>query len=245
MQEQKQERISKKIASNSIYSRRQAESLVKQAKVSVNNIIVTNPTTLVRDTDVIKINSIGITAINSKPKVWLFNKPRGCLTTKSDPLNRPTIYKLLPHNMANNLYVGRLDFNSEGLLLLTNNGDIVQYLTSAKNQIKRIYKVKTFGSINQEKLDLLKKGIKLPNGIVYENIEATIIKQNNMQTWIQFVLLEGKNNEIRNICKFFNLQVSRLVRTSFGPFYLNKLAKGAVKEANDNYISKYFQFLFQ
>lgn len=238
-----QERISKKIALTRMYSRRQAEALVKSGQVTVNNSIIKEPYYLVNNNDIIKVNNKTLNIQKELPKLWLFNKPRGHLTSKTDPKNRPTIYKLLPKNLQLSLYVGRLDFNSEGLLLLTNNGDLSNYLTSAKNNIKRIYQVKTFGRITQEQLSSLKKGMKI-NNVYYSAILANIIKQNNLQTWIKFTLLEGKNNEIRNICKFFNLKVSRLIRTNFGPFSLKALNDGLTKEVSLDNIKKNFPFLF-
>lgn len=237
-----QERISKKIALTRLYSRRQAESLVKDGKVTVNNSVIKEPYYLVNSSDVIKVNNKTLSIQKETPKLWLFNKPKGYLTSKTDPKNRSTIYHLLPRNMQLALYVGRLDYNSEGLLLLTNNGDLANYLTSAKNHIKRVYQVKTFGRITQDQLNMLKKGIKI-NNMYYSAVLAKIIKQNNLQTWIQFTLLEGKNNEIRNICKFFNLKVSRLIRTNFGPFSLKAVNDGLVKEVLLSTIQKHFSFL--
>lgn len=238
------ERIAKKIAKGGKYSRRKAEDLIKSGKVEVNNKIISTPNFLVTDSDIIKINGKSLKIILEVPKLWLLNKPKGILTTKKDPKGRPTIYNLLPVSLQHALYVGRLDFNSEGLLLLSNSGELVNYLTSAKNNIKRVYQVKTFGKIKQEQLDKLKKGIVI-HGTYYRKIDATIIKQNNLQTWISFALLEGKNNEIRNICKSLGLQVSHLVRTSFGPFVLNKLNKGETKEISIKQLKKLFPFLFK
>lgn len=236
------QRIAKAIANSRIYSRRQAEQLIKQGCVTVNDNPISSPALLVKDTDTIKVNGKIITASsNPATELWLFNKPTGVLTTKSDPNGRTTIYNILPENASKLLYIGRLDYNSEGLLLLTNNGTLANNLTLAKNNIKKVYRVKTFGKITQKHLDSLFPSIKI-NGVIYKNVKAKIIKQSGLQTWIIFTLTEGKNNEIRYICNHFKLKVRKLIREQFWKFYLGNLPKGSIEKIPSHSIPKDYLF---
>ncbi|MGV3278919.1 pseudouridine synthase [Rickettsiales bacterium LUAb2] len=228
-------RIAKRIAETRIYSRRKAEELIFKGLVKVNNIKIITPNFLVEDTDIISVNNQNLSFQQEDIRIWLYHKPKGIITSKGDPKGRQTIYDLLPQELQNVLYVGRLDYNSEGLLLLTNNGHIANQLTLAKNNITRIYKVKTYGKINNQTLAKLENGVTI-DGITYNKVIANIISQSNLQSWISFKLTEGKNNEIRNICNYLELQVSKLVRTSFGLFELKNLGINEVIEVSNTVI---------
>jgi len=159
------------------------------------------------------------------------------LTTNYDPLGRKTIFEDLPKNLPRVVTVGRLDFNSEGLLLLTNSGSLARYLELPKNSFIREYKVKVKGEINIQKLKKIEKGI-IIKGIKYESIKINILEKNKDYAWVKMKLLEGKNREIRKIINFFGWSVNKLKRISYGPIQLKEIKKNEVKEIN---ISKYFK----
>ena len=229
-------KVSKLIADAGICSRRKAELLIKEGRVKLNNKVLTSVPQRARTKDLIKVDNKKID-FKKKTRLWKYYKSTGKLTTNYDPLGRKTIFEELPKNLPRVLTVGRLDFNSEGLLLLTNSGSLARYLELPKNSLIREYKVKIKGKIDVEKLKNLEKGITI-KGIRYESIKVNILKKNKDDAWIKMKLSEGKNREIRKIISFFGWTVKKLKRVSYGPIKLKKLKKNEVEEIN---INKYFK----
>tara|TARA_B100000686_G_scaffold54455_1_gene58681 strand:- start:27723 stop:28460 length:738 start_codon:yes stop_codon:yes gene_type:complete len=221
-------RIAKRIAASGFCSRRQAEKYIKLEKVSVNNQLITSLGIQVKKNDKIFVEGTLIKNIPNT-KLYMFNKPKGCIVSEHDPQNRKTIYDLLNKNKERLLYIGRLDFNSEGLLLLTNNGKLKRYFELPKNKIQRTYKVKVYGDIKKINKKQLKEGITI-NRINYGSVIVNTLKNNLKNSWLEIKINEGKNREIRKILNYFGLKVNDLIRISFGPYNLEKLEKAQIKE---------------
>jgi 23S rRNA pseudouridine2605 synthase len=222
------ERIAKVIARAGVASRREAERLIAEGRVSVNGRPLTSPATRVVAGDAVTIDSIALPAAE-KTRLWRYHKPAGLVVSHRDPQGRSTVFQNLPGDMPRVLSVGRLDFNSEGLLLLTNDGELKRRLELPATGWVRRYRVRAQGKTRQDVLDALKNGITI-DGMHYGAIEATIERRAGTHVWLQFALREGKNREIRQICTHLGLTVRRLIRVSYGPFQLGHLAKGQVEE---------------
>lgn len=226
--EVKGERVAKVIANCGYCSKREAERLIAEGAVKVNGEVITKPTVFITDQS-IKIHNKLLNR-DVKTKMWLFNKPKGYIVTNNDPQKRKTIYEILPKSLPRVITVGRLDMDTEGLLLLTNNGDLAKYIAHPSTAWSRQYRVKVHGfldKINFEKLE--KKGIVI-DGVKYAPVKISIEKESNTtNTWLKVTIKEGKNREVRKIMEYFNLKVMRLIRVSFGPFHLGKLPSGTVK----------------
>ena len=229
-------KVSKLIADAGICSRRKAELLIKEGRVKLNNKILTSVPERATIKDLIRVDNKKITS-KKEPRLWKYYKPIGKLTTNYDPLGRKTIFEDLPKNLPRVITVGRLDFNSEGLLLLTNSGILARYLELPENSLARKYLVKIKGNINIQKLKNLEKGITI-KGIKYKSIKVSILKKNKDSARIEMRLMEGKNREIRKIINFLGWKINKLQRISYGPIQLNKLKKDEVEEIN---INKYFK----
>ena len=229
-------KVSKLIAEAGICSRRKAEILIKEGRVKLNNKILKSVPERATTKDIISVDNKEIN-IKKKIRLWKYYKSTGLLTTNYDPLGRKTIFEVIPKTLPRIVTVGRLDLNSEGLLLLTNSGSFSRHLELPKNSFIREYKVKVRGKIDIEKLKNLKKGI-IIKGIKYGAIEANILKKSATNAWIKMRLIEGKNREIRKIISFFGWTVNKLKRVSYGPIELKKLKKNEVEEIN---INKYFK----
>ena len=228
------ERIAKVIARGSKFSRRDAEKLIADGRVKIDNQIILQPNVNVTSSNNIKLDN---KSIDFKPELELYKyyKPRGILVTHHDPENRKTIFDDLPKKFEKMISIGRLDYDSEGLLLLTNNGDIKRTMELPSNNWKRTYSVRVHGRVEDDIILKFKKGLKIDR-MRYKPILANIDNTSNSYTWLTMTLTEGKNREIRNIFEAFGMIVTRLIRVSYGPYKLNKLNKSEFEKLK--YIEK-------
>jgi 23S rRNA pseudouridine2605 synthase len=224
----KLERIAKRLARAGVCSRREAERWIAAGRVAVDGQKLTSPALNVTSANKITVDGRMLQAAEA-PRLWRYHKPAGLITTARDPKNRPTVFEKLPPELPRVISVGRLDFNTEGLLLMTNDGELARHLELPQNAWLRHYRVRVYGDVDTGKLAALAKGVTI-SGIHYEPIKAMLEKTQGKNAWLSVSLREGKNREIRKIMDYLGLQVSRLIRTSFGPFPLGKLAPGAVEE---------------
>ena len=222
------ERLAKFMARSGVCSRREAEEFIKQQRVTVNGEIVTTPAFNVDGTEKILFDGEKLPQID-KTRLWLYYKPVGLITSHKDEQNRETVFNNLPAYMPRVVSVGRLDLNSEGLLLLTNNGELSRELELPKNAWSRRYRVRVHGRIDVKKLESLKNGVTVDD-VEYGKVNAVIDSQNGTNAWLTVTLSEGKNREVRKLMKYVGLDVARLIRVSYGPFQLGSLKKGEVKE---------------
>ena len=229
------QRLSKKIARSGFSSRREAEKYIESGRVKVNGAIIKELSFQVGINDQIHIDGRRINK-EGKTRLWKFHKPKGLITSHKDEKSRQTIFQILPKNLPRLITVGRLDLNSEGLLLLTNDGDLKRKLELPSSKIVRSYRVRAKGVANENKLSRLRQGITV-DGIRYRPMELNIIKQNTSNVWLSVRLMEGKNREIRLSFQAIGLQVNKLIRTSFGPITLGKLDKGQIEEVELNSFS--------
>lgn len=219
-------RIAKFIANNGICSRRAAEKLIEQGVVSIDGEIINSPAINITENNVIIVNGKKLDHINS-PRLWIYYKPVGLITTHLDPQGRTTIFETLEGKLPRVVSVGRLDISSEGLLLLTNSGDLARYYESPANKIERIYKVRVFG--RGRELSFQNQAMVI-DGIKYQPKSIKLINKVAANSWYEVILTEGKNREIRKIFEHFGFEVSRLIRTSFGSYSLENLKPGEFKE---------------
>lgn len=225
-------RIAKYISQCGVASRRQAEDLILQGRVQLNGKTVEECATFIKEGDEVIVDGKKIETPSEK-RVWIFYKPRGVVCTRSDELGRQTIYDLLPKDFKNYHYIGRLDLNSEGLLLLTNSPDVKTFYEHPSNKITRVYEARVFGEIKSlnifnKKFDIYKV-LDEETGkmmLYHAKIEPIKISDDSKNHWIRFTLQEGKNREIRRICQSLGLSVSKLKRIKFGEFFLGTLEPG-------------------
>jgi 23S rRNA pseudouridine2605 synthase len=222
------ERIAKAIARAGLTSRREAELWIAAGRVAVNGAVISSPALNVSAGDSISVDGEALPA-RQRTRLFLYHKPCGLLTTHADPRGRPTIFQKLPQNLPRLISVGRLDFNTEGLLLLTNDGALARVLELPATGWLRRYRVRAHGSVTQAQLDELRAGITI-SGIHYGPIEAALDRVQGANLWLTLAIREGKNREVRNVLGHLGLMVTRLIRVSFGPFQLGELAAGAVEE---------------
>jgi 23S rRNA pseudouridine2605 synthase len=223
-----EERIAKVIARAGIASRRDAEAMIAEGRVTLNGKVLASPAVNVTANDRITVDSEPLPA-RERTRLWIFHKPRGLVTTARDPQGRPTVFESLPEDMPRVVAIGRLDINTEGLLLLTNDGGLARVIAHPDTGWLRRYKVRAHGDITQEQLDPLRGGITI-DGIDYGPIEARLDRIQGDNAWLTLGLREGKNREIKNILEHLGLNVNRLIRLSFGPFQLGDLEPGLVEE---------------
>ncbi len=217
-------RIAKAMARAGLCSRREAERWIEQGRVNVNGKILKTPAIEVGPNDKVLVDGKPLPTAEP-PRLWRYYKPRGLVTTHNDPQGRPTVFESLPEDMPRVISVGRLDFNSEGLLLLTNDGALARHMELPSTGWLRRYRVRAHGRVSQQQLDALKDGVEI-EGVRYGPIEATIDSVQGANAWLTMALREGKNREVRRILAHLGLEVNRLIRISYGPFQLLELKPG-------------------
>jgi 23S rRNA pseudouridine2605 synthase len=222
------ERIAKVVSRAGLASRRDAEEWITQGRVSVNGRVINSPALDVTANDAITVDGKPLPP-RERTRLFMFHKPRGLMTTHADPEGRPTVFDNLPEGLPRLISIGRLDFNTEGLLLLTNDGGLARALELPDTGWLRRYRVRAHGEVTQAQLDELKKGVEV-DGVKYGSIDATLERDQGANVWLVFAIREGKNREVRNVMAHLGLEVNRLIRVSYGPFQLGELAEGQVEE---------------
>jgi len=222
------ERIAKYLARAGVGSRRECERLIEQGLVSVDGKVLESPAFKVTGAEDIRVEG---SRVGGKEKTRLFRyyKPTGLVTTHKDPEGRQTVFDALPPGLPRLISIGRLDLNTEGLLLLTNDGELARHLELPSTGWVRRYRVRVYGHVTQDRLDRLAKGVEV-EGVKYGPITATLDSTKGHNSWLTVSFREGKNREIRRVMESFGLQVNRLIRLSYGPFQLGGLEEGAVEE---------------
>lgn len=241
-------RLAKRIAESGAASRREAECLIEDGRVKVDGVIVKTPVFFVTEDNVVSIDEKIIPRKSEEIKIWKFYKPNGVITSRKDSKGRPTVFDYFKKFERDRLlYVGRLDCNSEGLLLFTNNGDLARKMELPKTALQRTYRVRIFGKLSAVAKEKLRSGV-VVDGIKYGHVE--IIEENETTTaknrWLKITLSEGKNREIRKLMQYFGCSVNRLIRISYGPFNLDALTQpGQIEKVGQRevkqFLSEYFE----
>lgn len=220
------QRIAKLLARAGVGSRRDVERMVEEGRIALNGVAIIHPAPLLSSLEGLTVDGVAV----AKPvstRLYRFYKPVGCLTAARDPKGRKTIYDLLPRDLPRLMPVGRLDYNTEGLLLLTNDGEFKRLLELPASGVERTYRARAFGDISQAQLEELVEGITI-DGVRYGKIDANLERRTGRNQWVEMTLTEGKNREVRKVLEHFGLQVSRLIRTRYGPFDIQDMAAGDV-----------------
>lgn len=235
------QRIAKLLARAGVASRREVERMIAAGRIAIDGRILDTPATLVKSLHGVTVDGAPV----GQPipaKLYCFHKPAGLLTTERDPKGRPTIHDKLPKGLPRLMPVGRLDLNSEGLLLLTNDGALKRQMELPSSRVERVYRARAFGEIRQEQLERLIDGIVI-DGVRYGPIDANLERRTGRNQWIELKLAEGKNREVRRVLEHFGLKVSRLIRTAYGPFRLGDIPQGSVEQIRQHKLIKFRQSL--
>ncbi|PZU48914.1 MAG: pseudouridine synthase [Sphingomonas sp.] len=225
------DRIAKLLARAGVGSRRDIERMIAEGRVALNGVALETPATILKSLDGVTVDGKPVAAAEAT-RIFLFHKPSGFLTAARDPGGRPTIYDALPPGVPRLVPVGRLDMNTEGLLLLTNDGELKRALELPANAVPRTYRVRALGEVRQQDLEALAMGVTL-EGMHYGPVDASVDRRaraDGANIWLTMTLTEGKNREVRKLCEAMGLKVSRLIRTSYGPFRLGELAARGLEE---------------
>ncbi len=231
------ERLAKCMARSGLCSRREAESWIAEGRVKVNGKKVLTPALNVSENDTVVVDGKPLKQ-KEETRLWLYHKPSGLVTTHKDPEGRKTVFETLPKDLPRVISIGRLDLNSEGLLLLTNDGALARKLELPSTGWIRRYRVRVYGSITPAMLAEIKNGMTI-DGINYGSVEAVIDSSKGGNSWLTVSLREGKNREIRKIFEHFGCTVNRLLRLSYGSFQLGSLEKGEVKEVTGKVLKSF------
>lgn len=235
------ERIAKLLARAGVASRREVERMIADGRVKLGEEVLTTPNTVLKSLRGVTVDGKPVKAAEAT-RLFAFHKPPGLITAERDPAGRPTIYtalrNALPEGAGRVMPVGRLDFNTEGLLLLTNDGALKRAMELPSTGIPRTYRARTFGDITQSELEALAEGIEI-DGMRYGNINANIERSTGRNRWIEVTITEGKNREVRRVLEYLGLEVSRLIRTAYGPFRLLDLPRGMAVELKTSEVEKF------
>ena len=229
-------RIAKAMARAGMCSRREAERWIADGRVSVNGKLLKTPACEVGPKDKVIVDGRPL-PMAEPVKLWRYHKPKGLVTTHADPQGRPTVFEKLPPEMERVISIGRLDFNTEGLLLLTNDGGLARYMELPATGWTRRYRVRAKGRVTPADLEKLKDGVEI-EGVRYGPVEAVIDSVQGANMWLSIAIREGKNREVRNILGYLGVEVNRLIRTSFGPFQLLDLGPGSVEQVKRRTLSE-------
>lgn len=222
------ERIAKYLARAGVASRRDVERMIGEGRVVHNGVKVDHPATFIASNDTVLVDGVAV-GEPARTRLWRYHKPDGLLTTHHDPEGRPTVFEKLPPDLPRVVSVGRLDLNSEGILLLTNDGAMARRLELPSTGWHRRYRVRVYGMVDSDKLAALKAGITIDD-VHYGPITAAVDSAKGANAWLSIGITEGKNREIRKVMAALGLETTRLIRVAYGPFQLGSLARGAVAE---------------
>ncbi len=231
------QRIAKLLARAGVASRREIERMIAEGRVALNGSVVTTPATVLASLDGVTVDDQPVEA-PAAARLFLYHKPAGLLVTERDPGGRPTIYDRLPAGLPRVVPVGRLDLGTEGLLLLTTDGGLKRQLELPATGVQRAYRARAYGEVTQQMLEALIEGVEI-EGVRYGSIDANLERRTGANVWIEMVLTEGKNREVRRVLEYLGLRVSRLIRTRYGPFLLGDLMPGAVAEVRGHDIASF------
>ena len=234
-------RIAKFLASYNVGSRREVEKMIQEGRISLNGQKINSPVHFVNQRDSIKLDG-KLVIFKKFTQIYKYYKPVDCICSKNKQDDRKIVYDILPKKFRNFIFAGRLDVNSEGLLIITNSGEITRKLELPQNEFSRKYRVRVYGYCDEKKIEELSKG-KIINGIKYKPFTYKIFDKNKKNFWIELCLHEGKNREIRELMRSINLQVNKLVRVEFGPFKLGDLKPGDIKLAEKKEIEEYESYI--
>ena len=234
-------RIAKFLASYNVGSRREVEKMILEGRINLNGQKINSPVHFVNQRDSIKLDG-KLVIFKKFTQIYKYYKPVDCICSKNKQDDRKIVYDILPKKFRNFIFAGRLDVNSEGLLIITNSGDITRKLELPQNEFSRKYRVRVYGYCDEKKIEELSKG-KIINGIKYKPFTYKIFDKNKKNFWIELCLHEGKNREIRELMRSINLQVNKLVRVEFGPFKLGDLKPGDIQLAEKKEIEEYESYI--
>ncbi|MBB3980770.1 23S rRNA pseudouridine2605 synthase [Sphingobium fontiphilum] len=226
------QRIAKLLARAGVASRREIERMIEEGRIALDGVAVETPATLLTSLHGVTVDGVAVAA-PAPARLFLFHKPTGCLTTERDPQGRPTIYDRLPAGLPRLMPIGRLDMTTEGLLLLTTDGEFKREMELPATGVPRTYRARAFGDISQAQLEDLFDGIEI-EGVRYGPIEANLERRTGRNQWIEMTLAEGKNREVRRVLEHLGLKVSRLIRTAYGPFKLADMPVCHVEEVRQH-----------
>lgn len=226
------QRIAKLLARAGIASRREIERMIEEGRIAIEGKPVEKPATLLTSLNGVTVDGKPVKA-PAPARLFRYHKPRGLLTTERDPKGRPTIYDRLPKGLPRVMPVGRLDMNTEGLLLLTTDGELKRQLELPATGVERSYRARVFGEVSQDQLEELIHGVEI-EGVRYGSIDANLERRTGRNGWVEMRLREGKNREVRRVLEHLGLEVSRLIRTAYGPLALGDLPAGAVDEVRQH-----------
>ena len=231
------DRIAKLLSRAGVASRREAERMIEAGRVARDGVAVDHPSLLLKSLHGVTVDGKPVSE-PAPAKLFRFHKPVGALTAERDPAGRRTIYDVLPPDLERVMPIGRLDMNTEGLLLLTTDGGLKRQMELPRTGVPRTYRARTFGTVTQAQLEELYRGITV-DGMHYGPIEANLERRTGRNQWIEIALTEGKNREVRRVLEHLGLKVSRLIRTSYGPFVLGDLERGQIEPVRRHDFVKY------